>query len=165
MIGNRKLVAVAAAASALTFGAMQIGPALATPGSGFAPGPIVNGQFGALHTISHKEDRWPTWDLLFKTKAATDLGVDVLTIQPDGFSGWHSHAGPIYVTVKSGAVNWYDGATCAYRTYHAGDTFVEPAHNVHFVENAVDEVTTLVAVAPRPHGAPGRLDAAEPECA
>jgi hypothetical protein len=42
---------------------------------------------------------------------------------------------------------------------------VEPAHSVHYVENPSDEVTTLVAVAPRPHGAPGRLDAAEPECA
>jgi quercetin dioxygenase-like cupin family protein len=165
MIGNRKFVAIAAATSALAFGAMQIAPALATPGSGFAPSPIVTGQFDPLHTISHKDSRWPTWDLLFKTKADTDLGVDVLTVQPGGYSGWHSHAGPIYVTVKAGSVNWYNGADCSVRTFHVGDTYVEPAHSVHFVENPTDEVTTLVAVAPRPHGAPGRLDADEPECA
>ncbi len=75
MIGKRKCVVVAAT-SALAFGAMQMAPALATPGSGFAPSPVIVGQFGSLHTISHKDDRWPTWDLLFKTKANTDLGVD-----------------------------------------------------------------------------------------
>jgi quercetin dioxygenase-like cupin family protein len=165
MIRNRKFLVIAAATGALAFGAMQMAPALATPGSGFAPSPIVIGQFGPLHTIAHKEDRWPTWDLLFKTKADTDLGVDQLTIQPGGFSGWHSHAGPVYLTVKSGAVNWHSGADCSFRTYHAGDAFVEQAHAVHYVENAVDEVTTLVAVAPRPHGAPGRLDAPAPACA
>lgn len=164
MIGKRKLVAMAAATSALAFGAMQMAPALATPGSGFAPSPVIVGQFGSLHTISHKDDRWPTWDLLFKTKADTDLGVDVLTVQPGGFSGWHSHAGPIYVTVKAGSVTWYDAA-CGARTFHTGDTYVEPAHSVHYVENATDDVATLVAVAPRPRGAPGRLDADEPQCA
>lgn len=165
MIGNRKFVAFAAATSALAFGALQIAPALATAGSGFAPSPVVTGRFGPLHTIAHKEERWPTWDLLFKTKDSTDLGVDQLTIQPGGFSGWHSHAGPVYITVKSGAVTWYDGADCSSRTFHAGDTLIEAAHKVHFVENAADEVTILVAVAPRPRGAPGRLDAPAPECA
>jgi quercetin dioxygenase-like cupin family protein len=164
MIGKRKCVAVAAATAALAIGAMQIAPALATPGSGFAPSPVVTGQFGSIHTISHKDDRWPTWDLLFKTKANTDLGVDLLTVQPGGFSGWHSHAGPVYITVKTGAITWY-AADCSSRTLHAGDTFIEQAHTVHFVENAADEVTTFVAVAPRPRGAPGRLDADEPQCA
>jgi quercetin dioxygenase-like cupin family protein len=164
MIGKRRFVAIAAASTALAFGAMQMAPAFATPGSGFAPSPIVTGQFDPFHTISHKDSRWPNWDLLFRTKADTDLGVDQLTIQPDGFSGWHSHAGPVYITVKSGAVNWF-GADCSSRTLHAGDTFVEPANTVHFVENAVDEVTVYIAVAPRPRGAPGRLDEPAPECA
>jgi quercetin dioxygenase-like cupin family protein len=164
MIGKRRFVAIAAASTALAFGAMQMAPAIATPGSGFVPGPIVTGQFNPFHTISHKDSRWPSWDLLFRTKADTDLGVDVLTVQPDGYSGWHSHAGPIYVTVKAGSVTWYDEA-CGARTFNVGDTYIEPAHSVHFVKNEGDVVATLVAVAPRPRGAPGRLDADEPECA
>lgn len=139
-------------------------PAIATPGSGFVPGPIVVGQFAPFHTISHKDSRWPDWDLLFRTKAATDLGVDLLTVQPHGFSGWHSHAGPIYVTVKTGSVTWYD-ANCVSTTYVAGDTYIEPANTPHFVRNETDEVATFVAVAPRPRGTPGRLDEPEPECA
>jgi quercetin dioxygenase-like cupin family protein len=164
MIGYRKFVAIASATAALALGAVQLTPALATPGSGFVPGPIVTGEFRAIHTISHKDGRWPAWDLLFKTKADTDLGVDVLTVHPGGYSGWHSHAGPIYVTVKAGSVTWYDAA-CLPRTFTVGDTYIEPAHSVHFVENTGDMVATLVAVAPRPHGAPGRLDAPEPACA
>jgi quercetin dioxygenase-like cupin family protein len=164
MFGKRKFVTIAAATSALAFGAMQIAPALATPGSGFAPGPIITGVFAPFHTISHKDARWPEWDLLFRTKDDTDLGVDQLTVQVGGYSGWHSHAGPIYVAVKAGAVTWYDSA-CGARTFHAGDTYIEPAHSVHYVENAGDEIATLVAVAPRPHGAPGRIDADAPSCA
>lgn len=164
MIGKRKLGAIAAVSAGLAVAGLYMAPALATPGSGFVPGPIVTGQFDAFHTISHKDSRWPSWDLLFRTKADTDLGVDVLTVQPAGYSGWHSHAGPIYVTVKAGSVTWYNDA-CGARTFNVGDTYVEPAHSVHLVRNEGEVVATLVAVAPRPRGAPGRLDAAEPECA
>ena len=164
MMGNRKILAFAAGTSALAFAAVQFAPALATPGSGFAPSPIVTGQFDPFHTISHKDARWPSWDLLFRTKAPTDMGVDQLTVQVGGYSGWHTHAGPIYVTVKAGSVTWYDAA-CGARTFHAGDTYIEPSHSVHFVRNEGSEIATLVAVAPRPRGAPGRIDAPEPECA
>jgi quercetin dioxygenase-like cupin family protein len=160
----RKIAIGVLAGSGALAAALTVGPVLATPGSGFAPNPIVTGKFGPLMTISHKDPRWPTWDLLFKTKDDTDLGVDVLTIQPGGYSGWHSHAGPIYVTVKTGAVRWYNGETCSFQTFNAGDSYIEESHQVHLVENAYDGVTTLVAVAPRPHGAPGRLDAPEPAC-
>jgi quercetin dioxygenase-like cupin family protein len=165
MIGNRRFVAIAAATSALAFGAMQMAPALATPASGFTRIGIVQGEFGALQTISHKDSRWPAWDLLFKTKAATDIAVDELTVQVGGHSGWHSHAGPLYITVTAGQVTVYDGADCSSKTYHAGDTFIEPAHKVHLGENRGDVVTTFVAVTARPRGAPGRLDEDEPECA
>lgn len=160
----RKFVASTATVAALAFGAMQVAPALATPGSGFVPGPVVVGQFEAFHTISHKDSRWPNWDLLFRTKADTDLGVDVLTVNPAGYSGWHSHAGPIYVTVKTGQIKWYD-ENCVARTYVAGETFIEPAHQPHFVRNETDSVATYVAVAPRPRSSPPRLDEPEPECA
>jgi quercetin dioxygenase-like cupin family protein len=165
MIGNRKFFATAAVTSALAFGALQMTPALATPAEGFTRAGFIQGEFGALHTISHKDDRWPAWDLLFKTKAATDIGVDELTVQVDGHSGWHSHAGPLYITVRTGQITVFDGTDCSSRTYHAGDTFIEPAHKVHLGENQGDVITTFVAVAPRPHGAPGRLDEPEPECA
>lgn len=163
MLGNRKSI-TAVAIAVLGLGGVLVGPAVATPGSGFAPGPIVVGQFAPFHTISHKDSRWPQWDLLFRTKADTDLGVDVLTVQAGGFSGWHSHAGPIYVTVKTGKITWYN-SDCGSQTYEAGDTFIEPAHVTHFVRNETDEVATFVAVAPRPHGSAPRLDEPEPECA
>lgn len=165
MSNNRKLMlGTALGGSALAL-AVLVAPAAATPGSGFAPGPIVVGDFNPFLTISHKDSRWPDWDLLFRTKDRTDLGVDVLTVQPGGYSGWHSHAGPIYVTVKAGSVTWYRGSDCAAQTFYVGDTYIEQAHTVHFVRNEGSDVATLVAVAPRPHGAPGRLDAPAPECA
>lgn len=165
MLKSVKTYVLAGTGAFVLGGLIAVGPALATPGSGFAPGPIVVGNFDPFLTIGHKDARWPDWDVLFKTKDQTDLGVDLLTVQVGGYSGWHSHAGPIYVTVKTGSITWYDGADCSYRTYNAGDTFIEPSHKAHNVVNTGSEIATFVAVAPRPHGAPGRLDAPAPACA
>ena len=99
-------------------------PAFATPsGSGFAPSPIVNGNFGTLgvNTSSQKTDKW---GLILKTLDETDIGVDRLGIQPGGVSGWHAHPSPVFVTVTQGSVVWYDGSDplCSAHTYSAGQS-------------------------------------------
>ena len=69
--------------------AVLFAPAMATPGNGFAPSPIVNRHFGTLNenTAGDKTDKW---GLHLKTLDDTDIGADRLTVQPNGFSGWHA---------------------------------------------------------------------------
>lgn len=147
-------VAVAALASALV-----VLPALATPGSGFMPAMLSKGLFGELDV---KADKTGKWDLMLKTKGATDVGVDRLTVVPGGQSGWHSHVGPTFVTVTIGQIVWTDAATCTTRTYQAGDGFVEPANGVHLVRNTSGATAEFVAIQMRPQGAAGRVDAPQP---
>ena len=156
-------IAIAASLTATILAA----PAAATPGSGFAPSPIVNGHFGTLqvNTMTDKTDKW---GMLLKTLSDTDIGADRLTVQPDGFSGWHAHPAPVFVTVTQGSIVWYDGSDplCTGHHYSAGDSFIEGAYKTHNVRNASSsEGAEFVAVVIKPAGYVGlafRLNRDEP---
>jgi len=143
--------------------ALAAAPAGATPGSGFAPSPVSSGQFGELDVKAEKA-KDTKWDMLLKTKDATDVAVDKLTVQPGGYSGWHAHPAPIFVTVMTGTIQWYDGTDpiCGWRTYSAGQSFIEPAYRPHLVRNATTSVAEFHAVRIAPTGVPVRLDRPEP---
>lgn len=142
-------------------------PAIATPGSGFTPAPIVNGHFGTLNenTAGAKTGKW---GLHLKTLDDTDIGADRLTVAAGGFSGWHAHPAPVFVTVTQGSIVWYDGSNplCTAQTYNAGDSFIEDAYVVHNIENASASVgAEFVAIVIKPEGFAGplfRLDRPEP---
>ena len=55
-------------------------------------------------------DKTGKWGLHLKTLDDTDIGADRLTVAPGGFSGWHAHPAPVFVTVIEGSINWYDGS-------------------------------------------------------
>jgi quercetin dioxygenase-like cupin family protein len=148
-----------AAGTAIVAATVLVLPALATPGSGFSGAPQSLAPFAPMDVKADKTDHW---DLLLKTKDVSDVGVDRLTIQPGGYSGWHTHAGATFVTITSGEVTWYDGERCTITKYKAGEGFVEPANHVHQVANASDGVVTIVAVQMRPRGTAGRIDAPAP---
>lgn len=149
-------IAFAGLFAAAVFGGF---PALATPGSGFAPTPQSVGTFAEMDV---KADKTGHWDLLLKTKDTSTVGVDLLTVQTGGYSGWHSHAGVTLVTVKEGQVAWTDGETCTTTVYQAGEGFVEPANHVHQVRNPYGLTATLVAVQMRPVGTGPRINAPAP---
>ena len=83
--------------------------AQASPASGFVPSPIVNGHFGTLNenTAGNKTGNW---GMILKTLDDTDIGVDRLTLQSSGYSGWHAHPANVFVTVTHGTITWIDGS-------------------------------------------------------
>ena len=161
-----RIVTFAAAAASLIASPMFVAPALATPGHGFAPSGIVNGTFGTLNINEGGHDSH--WGLMLKTTGSTDLGVDRLTVQPGGSSGWHAHPGEVFVTVTQGSITWYNGSDplCASKTYNAGDSFVEPVLGIHNVVNASSSAgAEFIAITIKPSGFVGpsfRLDRAKP---
>jgi quercetin dioxygenase-like cupin family protein len=167
MIRNRKRVIASrkGIVAAMVTSALIVGPALATPGSGFQPSPIVNGHFGTLNV---RAERLAKWDLHLRTKDDTDIGADRLTVQPQGYSGWHSHPGPVFVTVTQGTVEWYDEALCTAHTYTVGQSYIEPAGRAHDVRNPAPvggEVAEFIAIVIKPAGFIGpafRIDERKP---
>ena len=147
-----RIMTASAASAALIATSLIVAPALATPGQGFAPSPIVNGTFGTLHvnTAGEKTDKW---GLILKTLDSTDLGADRLSVQGGGFSGWHAHPGPVFVTVTQGSIVWFNGSDplCGSTTYGVGQSFIEPAYGTHNVMNASNTAAAeFVAITIKP---------------
>lgn len=64
---------------------------------------------------------------LDKTDPAIDVEVDTHLYAVSGSTGWHKHPGPVYITVTSGQLTFYefDDPTCSPHVYSAGQGFVD----------------------------------------
>lgn len=162
-----RLFSIGACAVGLAASSFLVAPSLATPGNGFAPALIVGGNFGTLNENT-SGDKTGKWGLHLKTLSDTDISADRLTVQPSGFSGWHAHPSPVFVTVTQGSITWFNGSNplCTSQTYTVGQSFIEDAYVVHNVRNASNSATAeFIAVTIRPAAADGpafRLDRPEP---
>lgn len=130
-------------------------PLSATPPSGISVQTVVNGQFGELNVSpSEKSGKW---DMLLKTHVDTDVGVDAISLQGGGSTGWHSHPATVFVTVISGSILWFDGSNpvCPGHAYAAGESFIESANVIHDAVNASPSAQAqFVAVRMNPTGVP-----------
>jgi quercetin dioxygenase-like cupin family protein len=105
-------------------------------------------------------------DLRIRTKHPTDFVFARVTLQPDGYTGWHTHPGPLLVVVEAGTLTRYDG-DCVARAYTAGQAFVEPAgrRHVHMGVNKTSAPVVLDITYVVPAGGPLRDEAPAPTCA
>jgi len=166
-MGRISTILCSAGATTLLASSLFISPAFATPGSNVGVMGIINGQFGTIHENT-PDGKTGKWALILKTLDDTDIGTDQITLGGGGYTGWHNHPAPVFVTVKSGAITWYDGSAgiCASKTYQAGQSFIEPAFHVHNAVNASQsDSAVFVAVRLNPTGTSGpafRVDQPEP---
>ena len=133
--------------------------AWATAGSGFLFNIVLNqAQAPAgLHSDALGEAADGSfWHLQLKTEGApSDFIVQDVALAPGGYSGWHSHPGPVLITVKEGTASWYD-ADCVLHVYTPGMAFIEDANVVHNVRNeSTTEVLRLINTFIIPTGAQG----------
>jgi hypothetical protein len=103
-----------------------------------------------------------------KALGSTDLVTQQIRISPGGHTGWHSHPGPVLVTVKSGSLQliYANDESCQGVVYEAGDSFVDRGdENVHIARASPFDGVELWATYFVPGGdpnAPFRLDAPDP---
>lgn len=140
--------------------AVYAGTVMATPPSGVEPTVFGVGSFGPIDT----KGKIGAWSARMKTTRASDIHVLSNRIVPGGSFGWHSHPGPSFVLVKSGAATVYFGAdpTCRPHKFRAGSGFVDKGRQVHVVRNegTVDLVTVVVSFVPK--GGTRRIDEPDP---
>ena len=140
------------------------GVALATPGVGIIGAPVhARGTNAELLNIHSKAG------IKLQTKHAMDFVTQQITIAVGGTTGWHSHPGPVLVTVKAGALKlvYANDPTCSGRIYTAGESFVDRGdENVHTALSVGSVPVELWAtyLVPGAPGAPFRLDAPDPGC-
>jgi quercetin dioxygenase-like cupin family protein len=89
-----------------------------------------------------------------------------IIFQPGGSIGWHTHPGPVIVTVASGALSIINASDCVHRVYAAGKAFIDPGQgNVHVGFNETDGETVVYATfLDVPAGQPATIPADNPGC-
>jgi quercetin dioxygenase-like cupin family protein len=76
---------------------------------------------------------------------ASNVAVTRMTLQPGAQAPWHTHAGPVIVSVVEGELVYVMADGCSEHSYPAGSAFVDPGHgNVHSAYNPSDGPTVLV---------------------
>lgn len=134
------------------------GVAAGTPGSGASPTTFSRGTLPEgvkIHTA----------DLKLSTRSDVDVVTQAITIVPGGHTGWHSHPGPVFVTIAAGAMTFYDAddPACLPIVYGTGDSFIDRGGgHVHIARNEGAADLVLYATYFVPVGAPVRTDAADP---
>lgn len=78
-------------------------------------------------------------DGVFVSNLPQDASTTVfakVTWDPEGTSGWHTHPGPVIVSVAEGELELVNERDCIARTYSAGEAFIDPGQgNVHIASN------------------------------
>jgi quercetin dioxygenase-like cupin family protein len=112
---------------------LLVGAAFATPGVGILSSTVhARGTLGEDQLINSKSG------VHLKTKGSVDVVTQQVVMAGGGSTGWHSHPGPVLVTVKSGALRliYADDLTCKGTVYEAGDSFIDRGDAVtHIARN------------------------------
>jgi hypothetical protein len=109
-----------------------------------------------------------------------DVLVQQTVLEPGGYSGWHSHPGPVIVAVKSGVIGFYSPGrrrhssphdsdesrratpSCSVEYFPAGSAYFVEANEVHFIQNegsvSYEDFATFVL----PVGVAARTDEPSP---
>jgi quercetin dioxygenase-like cupin family protein len=133
------------------------GVAIATPPSGATPTTLGRGTLEAGDKIN-------THQLKLAIREDVDVVTQTITFVPNGQFGWHSHPGPVFVTIVSGELTYYDSdEDCTSVVYSAGDSFIdEGSGHVHYARNEGTTDLVLYATYLVPVGASLRIDADDP---
>lgn len=145
---------------------LLVGVAVATPGLG-----IISAQVQARGTVEpdkHNRTNVSSEFVTLQMKGQQDFVTQQIVIGGGGHTGWHSHPGPVLVTVKSGALKLFyaNDTGCQGHVYEAGDSFIDRGDAVvHIARNvsAVDAVELWATYfVPGAAGSAFRLDAPDP---
>ena len=151
------LAAFAAAIALVVLAAV----ALASPPSGVTPTILARGTYDSFKVKS--APRSPV-DFKAKAKSPVDIVVRTHDYAPGSSTGWHSHPGPVFITVLEGKVTFYesDDPTCTPTTVAAGSGFIDDGGDVHLVRNEGNVDTVVYVTSIVPHGAMRRIDEPAP---
>lgn len=151
-------------ATALLVLASFVTIAKAEPPAGVTPTVLARGSYEAFEVRTQQHG---AMDFKAEAKAPMDIVVRRHDYDPHSTTGWHSHPGPIFITVTQGALTYYedDGQSCTPHVVSAGQGFLDDGHG-HVVRNETDEPAQDVSVITAPVGEAFRtdLDAPNPVC-
>jgi len=117
----------------------------ATPPSGVSFTPVGRATLPEFDV--KRKDKALGWELRLDAAQPIDAATQIVTFQPGGNSGWHTHPGPVVFTVKTGTLTVYEGEdpSCTPVVFQAGTGAVEAGTSTH--SHMVRNETTSIAEA------------------
>jgi quercetin dioxygenase-like cupin family protein len=102
------------------------------------------------------------WEVEIEAKRGVALATQTITFQPGGYSGWHSHPGPVFISVKEGTMTFYEH-DCSVKVVTAGEGFLDVGDHPHFARNEGSvQATNVVTYFIPPHTTTLRIDQPQP---
>ena len=128
----------------------------ATPPSGISFTPVGRATMPEFDV--KRKEKAIDWEMRLEAPQPIDVATQIVTFQPGGFSGWHTHPGPVFFTVRTGTLTVYEGddPRCTALVFPAGTGAVEAGTNthVHMVRNETNSVAEAVVTYMVPLGTP-----------
>jgi len=108
--------------------------------------------------------RRPIWEVEVEARPALDIATQTITFQPGGQSGWHSHPGPVFISVISGTMTFYesDDPDCQPIIRNAGEGYLDVGEDAHIARNETSAPATNVVTYLVPPGEALRIDRPSP---
>lgn len=136
----------------------------ASPAVGVTPTLIGRGTYQPFRVTTARDS---PIDIDVKAKSEVDIVVRTHDYAPGGSTGWHTHPGPVLITVLEGSVTFYeaDDPSCTPKVVYAGEGYVDTGRG-HFGRNETGATAKDVTVILAPVGLPfrGELPAPNPNC-
>jgi hypothetical protein len=140
--------------------AASVGVTMGSPPSGVTATVLARGTYDAFKVKSA-----PRSSVDFKAKAESP--IDVVVRRHDyavnSTTGWHSHPGPVFITVTQGTLTYYEygDPKCAPHVVSAGHGFVDDGRG-HVVRNESGQPAQDVSVIIAPVGGAFRSELTAP---
>jgi hypothetical protein len=154
----------AAATAALLTLAAFAAVTMASPASGVTPTLLARGTYGAFKVKSVEQS---PIEFEAEAKPAIDIVVRRHDYAVNSTTGWHSHPGPVFITVTQGTLTYYeyDDPNCTPHLVSAGQGFVDDGRG-HIVRNESGHPAQDLSVITAPVGGAfrGELNAPGPYC-
>jgi hypothetical protein len=106
----------------------------------------------------------PAWQIQIQAKPSVDVAVQTILFEPGGYSGWHSHPGPVFISVVEGTMTFYEGndPTCTPTVLTAGQGFLDTGTHAHIARNESGLPARNVVTYFAPVGASLKIDEPDP---
>ena len=153
---SKRIVIVAGLAVALS-----VGLAWSTPSSGTRSTLVGRATFDEGFKVKRRQE---DWRVEVKATPNLDIAMQVIDFDPDSQSGWHSHPGPVFISVVEGTMTFYesDDPDCEPIVRTAGQGFLDVGDHPHIARNESGAPARNAVTYFAPPGAPLRLDAPNP---
>lgn len=161
---SKTRVSTMALVGVMLAGTICAGLVWATAGSGTSSTLLGRGTFDGFKVKREAVTATGWLEVEVEAKPSLDVATQIITFQPGGHSGWHSHPGPVFITVMSGTMTFYsaDDPACSPIVRTTGQGFLDTGEHAHIARNESGAPAVNVVTYFAPVGASLRIDQPQP---